>query len=171
MIYVFRVILDWEKDDVFRDLHLEETASLEDLHVAIVNAFVLDGQQMASFYRSNDDWDQGEEFSLMPLEDGKNSVKGMSDWSLKEVIEQDRERFIYVYDFLDMWTFFVELMAIREPEIGELYPMLGEAVGKLPPSAPDKEWDAPNPGMGNDDIFDGDDSFSDFGMDGDDDYF
>jgi len=49
--------------------------------------------------------------------------------------------------------------------------MLGEAVGKLPPSAPDKEWDAPNPGMGNDDIFDGDDSFSDFGMDGDDDYF
>lgn len=171
MIYVFRVILDWERDDVFRDLHLEGSASLEDLHAAIVNAFVLDGQQMASFYRSNDDWDQGEEFSLMPLDEGKSTVKSMNEWSLEQVIEQERDRLLYVYDFLDLWTFFVEVVAIREPESGEVFPMVGESAGKLPPSAPDKEWDAGDPSLDEPDIFDGDDSFSDFGMDGDDDYF
>ena len=68
MIYRFRVILDHDSEgDVFRDIEIRETDSLEDLHNAITQSFGFDGLEMASFYLSNDQWDQGEEISLFDL--------------------------------------------------------------------------------------------------------
>jgi len=51
MIYRFRIILD-VKEDVLRDIEIEETATFEDLHHAITQAFGFLGNEMASFYRS-----------------------------------------------------------------------------------------------------------------------
>lgn len=54
MIYRFRVILDNDTDeDVFRDLEIRETDTLEDLHNVITQSFGFDGTEMASFYISN----------------------------------------------------------------------------------------------------------------------
>ena len=64
MIYRFRVILD-TKEDILRDIEIEATASLEDFHYAIAQAFGFGGQEMASFYRTNENWDQGEEIPLI----------------------------------------------------------------------------------------------------------
>ena len=47
--------------DIFRDLEIEATASLEDFHYAIAQAFGFGGSEMASFYTTNDEWEQGEE--------------------------------------------------------------------------------------------------------------
>ena len=63
MIYRFRIILDTH-EDVFRDIEIEANASLEDFHNAITQAFGFDGQEMASFYTSNDLWEEGDEISL-----------------------------------------------------------------------------------------------------------
>ena len=49
MVYKFRVILDAE-EDVIRDIAIQEDATLEDLHNAIVNAYGFDGLEVASFY-------------------------------------------------------------------------------------------------------------------------
>jgi hypothetical protein len=51
MIYRFRIILDTE-EDVFRDLEIAKTASLEDLHNAVNQSFGFDGTEIASFYLS-----------------------------------------------------------------------------------------------------------------------
>ena len=68
MIYRFRIILDNDTDeDIFRDLEIRETDTLEDLHNIITQSFGFDGTEMASFYISNDTWDQGEEISLFDL--------------------------------------------------------------------------------------------------------
>ena len=48
MIYRFRIILD-APGDIFRDLEIEATASLEDFHYAIAQAFGFGGSEMASF--------------------------------------------------------------------------------------------------------------------------
>ena len=48
MIYRFRIILD-VKEDVLRDIEIEETATFEDLHHAITQAFGFLGNEMASF--------------------------------------------------------------------------------------------------------------------------
>ena len=55
MIYKFRAILD-TKEDIFRDIAIEKTNTLEDLHNAIVNAFGFDGTEMASFYMCDDEF-------------------------------------------------------------------------------------------------------------------
>ena len=60
MIYRIRVILDLAEDDVFRDIEINETATLEDLHNVITHSFGFLGNEMASFYRSNDQWEQGD---------------------------------------------------------------------------------------------------------------
>ena len=54
MIYRFRVILDNDTDeDVFRDLEIRETDTLEDLHNIITQSFGFDGSEMASAYPQN----------------------------------------------------------------------------------------------------------------------
>ena len=57
MVYKFRVILDVE-EDVFRDIAILSTETLEDLHNAIINSFGFDGSEVGSFYTCDDEWAQ-----------------------------------------------------------------------------------------------------------------
>ncbi len=139
MIYRFRIILDTD-EDVFRDIEIEATANLEDLHNAITQAFGFDGQEMASFYKSNELWEEGEEICLFDLGEEPGEIRVMSQTIIEEVASEDETKLIYVYDFLNMWTFLVELADIGEIEDGKLYPNLMFAHGQIPEEAPEKEF-------------------------------
>ena len=67
-IYGFRVILDYKQADIFRDIEISSEATFEDLHNSIVQAFALDSGEMASFYKSDEQWTQGEEISLFAVD-------------------------------------------------------------------------------------------------------
>ncbi|WMI67845.1 hypothetical protein [Mangrovimonas sp. YM274] len=143
MIYRFRIILDNDtEDDVFRDLEIRETDTLEDLHNTITQSFGFDGTEMASFYISNDTWEQGEEISLFDMSDGMNSVRLMNETTLNDVVHENQTKLIYVYDFLTMWTFFVELAEIVEEAEGMDYPNLMFVHGQIPDEAPEKAFEA-----------------------------
>ncbi|WP_053992205.1 hypothetical protein [Mangrovimonas sp. TPBH4] len=143
MIYRFRIILDNDtEDDVFRDLEIRETDTLEDLHNTITQSFGFDGNEMASFYLSNDTWEQGEEISLFDMGDGMNSVRLMNETTLNDVVHESQTKLIYVYDFLSMWTFFVELAEIVEEADGMDYPNLMYVHGQIPDEAPEKAFEA-----------------------------
>lgn len=138
MIYRFRVILDNDtEEDIFRDLEIRETDTLEDLHNIITQSFGFDGSEMASFYISNDLWEQGEEISLFDLSDD-NSARLMNETALDSVVHEAQTKLIYVYDFLSMWTFYVELAEIVEEEEGFDYPNLMFVQGQVPDTAPEK---------------------------------
>jgi hypothetical protein len=141
MIYRFRVILDNDtEEDIFRDLEIRETDTLEDLHNIITQSFGFDGTEMASFYLSNEQWDQGEEISLFDLSDD-GSVRLMNETSLDSVVHEAQTKLIYVYDFLSMWTFFVELAEIVEETEGHDYPNLMFAQGQVPDEAHEKVFE------------------------------
>ena len=143
MIYRFRIILDHDSEgDIFRDIEIRETDSMEDLHNTINQAFGFDGTEMASFYVSDDDWNQGEEISLFNLSDGNETVKLMSDTAINEVVFEMHPKLIYVYDFLSMWTFFVELAEIVDEAESVDYPNLIFAHGQIPDEAPEKLFEA-----------------------------
>ncbi|WP_130286208.1 IS1096 element passenger TnpR family protein [Aquimarina brevivitae] len=148
MIYRFRVILDTE-EDVFRDIEIEEEATLEQFHNVITQSFGFDGNEVASFYASDEDWNQGEEISLFDMSDGSVPVKLMNETTINDIVTEASPKMIYVYDFLSMWTFFVELAEIAEYENGREYPNVMFVHGQLPDQAPDKEFVA-------DDSFDDD---------------
>ena len=172
MIYKFRVILDAE-EDVFRDIAIDEEDTLEDLHNTIVNAFGFDGSEVASFYTCDDQWNQEDEISLFDTGDIPGQQKIMSDYSLNQLLSKDQTKIIYVYDFINMWTFFVELAAIEEAESGPTYPDLLFSHGILPATAPEKDFETEDEDFYsefNDDLDDddmdmfGDDSFEDYGF-------
>ncbi len=145
MIYRFRAILDNDtEDDIFRDIEIRETDSLEDLHNAITQSFGFEGLEMASFYVSNEDWEQGEEISMYDVSEGHNDTRTMSETILNTVLDQSQTKLIYVYDFLSMWTFLVELAEIVEETEGTDYPNLMFVHGQIPDSAPEKTFEAEN---------------------------
>ena len=167
MIYKFRVILD-AKEDIFRDIAIEKEATLEDLHNTIVNAFGFDGSEMASFYTCDDEWNQEDEIPLFDTGDVPGEIRIMNNFILEDNLDKYQSKIIYVYDFFNMWTFLVELAAIEEKEKGETYPTLLFSHGELPEEAPDKKFEAEDGEMNEDDedldMFEGDDSFEDYGF-------
>jgi hypothetical protein len=150
MIYRFRIILD-ATEDVFRDIEIHEEATFEDFSNVITQAFGFDGMEMASFYVSDDEWNQGEEISQFDMSEGMDSVRLMNETTLDGVFSEEQTHMIYVYDFLNMWTFLIELAEIADPVNGTAYPNLLFSHGILPDSAPDKQFEADEDPYGFDD--------------------
>jgi len=139
MAYKIRVILDIEKD-VFRDILVNEATNLEDLHFFIAKSFGFNGQEMASFYRSNNEWEQGDEIPLFDMSEDDTEIS-MSNCLLNHVLTKVGDKLIYVYDFFSMWTFFVELSEITTKKEKDL-PKITLSLGFPPEKAPEKEFKA-----------------------------
>lgn len=129
----FRVLLDSEKDqEIFRDILIDENENFETLYHAILNAFRFEGQEMGSFYMSNDEWDKGHEIGLMDMRysDEDTDLPGvMKEAVLKDFMEVPDQKIILVYDFLRMWIFLIELLERTEqtPEKPEVVLSMGIA--------------------------------------------
>jgi hypothetical protein len=151
MAYKIRIILDVE-EDVFRDIVVNESTNLEDLHFFIAKSFGFNGQEMASFYKSNNEWEQGDEIPLFDMSEDDIDIS-MSNCLLNSVLKKTGDKLIYVYDFFSMWTFFVELSEITTKEEKNT-PYIALSFGHPPEKAPDKEFKA-------DKSYDDDDYFLD----------
>ena len=136
MIYRMRIILDVE-DDVIRDIEIEEKATLEQLHDTISQSFGFLGCEMASFYQSDANWEQGEELPLMDMGIGDLP---MNKTLLSEIFIEGTQHLIYVYDFLNLWTFFVEVIENSENDANKDYPVMIFSHGEVPEAPPIKEF-------------------------------
>jgi hypothetical protein len=139
MVFKIRIVLD-VKEDIIRTIAIEGEKTLEELHKTIAAVFGFNGQQLASFYRTDDDWNQGEEIPLISMDESPNALC-MANTTIAQNIEDTGEKLIYVYDFLEMWTFFVELIDVSNTYEEDL-PKLILSIGEVPETAPDKEFKA-----------------------------
>ncbi|MCC6601209.1 MAG: hypothetical protein IT223_11135 [Crocinitomicaceae bacterium] len=130
-IYKFRVIIDTE-EDVFRDIEIETDATFENLHLAILDSFDFESGEMASFYMSNEQWEKGLEVPLMEMEGKGKSVISMKNCKLSDMVTQPADKVLYVYDFLRMWIFYVELVEIKKDKPSTIYPRVAMAYGDAP---------------------------------------
>ncbi|PTM04616.1 MAG: hypothetical protein DA405_06730 [Bacteroidetes bacterium] len=128
-----RIILDWEKEDVYRDVVVPQKFNLEHLHLAIVRSFELAEGEMASFYESDNNWNQGDEIPLMAFDPEQRS---MPDISIYEIFEKTGDKLLYIYDFLNMWTFYVEQIEDSEEDSDQIKLVLKH--GERPAEAPVK---------------------------------
>ena len=141
MSYKIRIILNAD-EDVIRDIVIQKSATLEELHHKINKSFGFEGNEMASFYQSDKDWSQGEEFPLFDLSEGLDSKTQMQDVSIENILKNNSDKLIYIYDFLNMWSFFVELIddhfRQQEPIVSEVLFTLGN----IPKTAPDIQFES-----------------------------
>ena len=132
----FRVLLDsGSNSEIFRDILIKDTDNFETLYKAIISSFRFEGDQMASFYVSNDSWDKGHEISLMDMTYDDDSIDSpavvMKDAIIKDFLEEPDQKFILVYDFLRMWIFLLELIGYEKEDPEK--PQVLMAVGMAPP--------------------------------------
>jgi len=150
MAYRIRIILD-VKNDVIRDLIVDKTINLEELHFTIAKAFGFKGQEMASFYQTNDNWEQGEEIPLFDMSENEISI-AMNSFLVSDLFKNVSDKLIYVYDFMALWTFFVELSEIKDT-VEEGLPKIALSFGDVPDEAPEKEFKSEK-SSGDFDVFD-----------------
>jgi hypothetical protein len=157
-MYKFRVILD-AKNDVIREIAIARDFTLEELHQTIVNAYGFDGLEMASFYQTDNDWNQGDEIPLFNMNDQIGGLTQMRDYKIDFMFTKSNSKMIYVYDFLNLWMFFVEFTGKYDKTEDKSTPLLLLSIGELPEKAPEKKFEIEERDDDDFDIFDGDDSF------------
>lgn len=132
-LYRFKVVFE-EFDDVQRIIDIKSNQTFEDLHIAIQEAIGFDKSQLASFYFSDDTWKKGQEITLEDMsDDGNSKIPIMSKSRLCDLIYDPHQKFVYVFDFMEMWTFLIELVSISTKEDPKIkYPSCVRSVGVAP---------------------------------------
>ena len=138
-MYKIRIILD-VKEDVIRTIMVNNNINLEELHTTISKSFGFNGQEMASFYLSDAEWKQGEEIPLFNMAEAGEGIS-MANCFLSETLPTENDKLIYVYDFLHLWSFYVEVIEITAIEDNNA-PKIILSVGEIPDEAPEKEFKA-----------------------------
>ena len=126
-VFRFRVFLEQE-DTIYRDVEIKPSQTFADFHKIIVSAFSFDGKHDASFYRSNDNWIQGQEIALKKKADTKKMDKVL----LANFIDDPHIKLVYVYDYDAEWLFLVELMGVEAELKKTTYPRITKTEGVSP---------------------------------------
>lgn len=112
MIYRFTIISD-EVDSFVREIQLDPEATFYDFHEAILKSVGYTDDQMTSFFICDDDWEKEKEITLEEMDDNPE----MDSWVMKEtvlseLIEDEKQKLLYVFDYLTERCFFIELSEI-----------------------------------------------------------
>lgn len=130
-VYKFKVFLDDEDEDFLREVELDANSTFEDLHFAILDAVGLNKDELASFYICDSLWNKEKEITLLDMSEDENKIDIMSECKLKNFINDNHQKIIYEYDFLNMWVFMIELIGTRQSKPKEKFPLFGKKIGKL----------------------------------------
>ena len=148
MIYRLRVILDNDtKEDILRDVEIDKNSNLTDLHELILLSFNFSADQMASFYTVDENWNQINEISLMNFDESTDSMDSVL---IANILNNQNTKLLYIYDFMNMWTFYVELIEEAKEINNIIYPRIILSVGNVPKKAPEKKFTNEDEDLGED---------------------
>lgn len=111
-IYKFRVTFE-DYEDVYRDIEVQSDMTLSDLHYAILNSISFDSIHKGMFYESDHGGRKGPEIINISPDETKGSAHKKE---LADLVYDPRQRFIYIYDENERWSFSVELIKILPDE-------------------------------------------------------
>ena len=112
MIYSFTIISD-DVDDFVREIQIDPEATFFDLHEAILKAANYTNDQMTSFFICDDDWEKEKEITLEEMDNNPEMDSWiMKETRLNELIEDEKQKLLYVFDYMTERCFFIELSEI-----------------------------------------------------------
>jgi Plasmid pRiA4b ORF-3-like protein len=139
-VYRFRVTLE-DNEDVYREIEIKSLQHFEDFHNIIIQSIGFDNLHNASFYISDDYWRKGDEITLHPLsaeeiEQRKRkelpAKRQMNKSKMASLIDDPHQKFVYVYDPKNSWTFLIELIKILLDDVKGTFPKCVKTVGDAP---------------------------------------
>lgn len=112
MIYRFTIISD-EADDFVREIQIDPEATFFDFHKAILECTGYTDDQMTSFFICDDDWEKDKEVTLEEMDDNPEMDSWvMKDTVVSELVEDEKQKLLYVFDYMTERCFFIELSEI-----------------------------------------------------------
>ena len=128
----FRIILN-VKNDVLRDIIVDSSISLIEFSKIISSEFGFDSSEISTFHHTDDNWEQLEEIKIFKIDD---QDKIMDNVSISNFFITKDDKLIFIYDFLNYWTFFVELYEVGEFNINDKNYLTINSIGEVPKEAP-----------------------------------
>ncbi len=109
MVFRFLILSD-EVDDFIREIKIDSEATFMDLHNTIIESVGYAKDQMSSFFICDDDWSKKTEITLVDMGSSyEEDTYLMEDTRLEELIEDEGQKLLYVFDYLTERAFFIEL--------------------------------------------------------------
>jgi Plasmid pRiA4b ORF-3-like protein len=127
-VYKIELYIDGN-EDFYSEFALEANNSFEDFHKIIIKTLDLKNSEMASFFICDNKWNKEKEITLFDMkldeekENEKNYILTMKNTMIKDVVDDKHRLMHYVYDFLNMQTFNIELISIDELKEKKKYPI------------------------------------------------
>ena len=112
MVYRFTIISD-EVDNFRREIQINSDATFLDLHNAILKSVGYPNDQMTSFFICDDNWEKETEITVEDM----GTRSDMDSWimeetPLNELLEDEKQHLLYIFDPLADRAFFMELSEI-----------------------------------------------------------
>ena len=164
MIYKFTFSCEEGDPNFRRTFEADADATFLDLHEAILKSVGYPDDQMTSFFLCNDEWEKGQEVTLVEMEstyEYDNMV--MNETRLSDLIEEEGQRLIYIFDPMFERYFFGSLREIKPGAMNgvECVESKGKAPKQLKSEDPFSGIGGKGKGKGGDDDFMFDDEFRD----------
>ncbi len=113
---------------VWRDILIAADQTLEDLHLAIQDAYGWDDDHLYSFFTSGRAWDQQSEIGS-PWSD---SPRHTHQVTIGNLALQPRQKFLYLFDYGDNHEFDVEVLEVNPSGAPGNYPRVAGKQGRAP---------------------------------------
>ena len=112
MIYRFTLISD-EVEGFMREIQIDPDATFFDFHQAILKSVDFKDNQMTSFFICDEDWEKEKEITLEEMDDNPEVDSWvMKDTTISELVEDEKQKLLYVFDYMTERCFFIELSEI-----------------------------------------------------------
>jgi hypothetical protein len=131
MIYRFILVSD-EVEDFRRDILIDSDATFLDLYHIILDATGYSKDQITSFFICDDEWVKQTEITLIEMDsDADRDSYVMERCRIGDLVDEEGQRLIYVFEPLTDRCFFMEL---REIIIGQTQqqPAIIKSIGQSP---------------------------------------
>ena len=124
-IYILKVLLD---KNLWRIVKLSHNTELHELHLIIQKAFDFDNNHMYAFYTGTSYKNRKEFYCANPLGESNE----YEDLTVEDAEIYKGQKFMYLFDFGDMWKFEIQVIDFIENEETDLFPQIIESKGKSP---------------------------------------
>lgn len=112
MIFRFLLLSD-EVDDFKREIKIDADNTFFDFYKAIVACTNFSDKEMASFFLCDGNWRKGQEITLVEMDtDSDQDSFIMEDSVLNDFLEDEKQKLIFVFDYLNERALFIELAEI-----------------------------------------------------------
>ena len=138
MNYIITIHLE-HKEDVIRNIEIPSDETLEALHCAIIKSLNLDGNEMASFYITNEEFELLQEIPLYNFEKKDTNMLSMNKIKISSVLTKKGSKILYIYDFIKMWRFLVTFSKESNNESKVIKHL--EKIGEMPNDAPEIKFE------------------------------